>query len=155
MENIRTNVMQQQQQQRKVNNNCLCCLWFLPCLLLFPPVTPPLPPPSPPPRALSSGCLNETTGYRYDGPRKMRVVLGNMHGNNSQVEVDTSLLHRMLRGSLDSQEEPCLVNRNPRWNAKVGVAESSGCQRFFRYYNHWCFFFLYTQPSLFLMGSDI
>lgn len=56
---------------------------------------------------------------RYDGPRKMRVVLGNMHGNNSQVEVDTSLLHRMLRGSLDSLEEPCLVNRNPRWNAKV------------------------------------
>lgn len=25
----------------------------------------------------------------------------------------------MLRGSLDQLEEPCLVNRNPRWNAKV------------------------------------
>lgn len=56
---------------------------------------------------------------RYDGPRKMRVVLANMHGNNNEVEAETSLLHRMLRGSLDPVEEPCLVNRNPRWNAKV------------------------------------
>ena len=49
----------------------------------------------------------------------MRVVLGNVHGNNADVENDTSLLHRMLRGNLDQLEEPCLVNRNPRWNAKV------------------------------------
>ncbi|CAM9632006.1 unnamed protein product [Ectocarpus sp. 6 AP-2014] len=56
---------------------------------------------------------------RYEGPRKMRVVLGNMHGNNADVEAESSLLHRMLRGSLDSLEEPCLINRNPRWNAKV------------------------------------
>lgn len=58
---------------------------------------------------------------RYDGPRKMRVVLGNMHGNNADVEAETSLLHRMLRGSLDAIEEPVLVNRNPRWNAKVSI----------------------------------
>lgn len=51
----------------------------------------------------------------------MRVVLGNMHGNNADVEAESSLLHRMLRGSLDSLEEPCLVNRNPRWNAKARV----------------------------------
>ncbi|CAM9187182.1 unnamed protein product [Scytosiphon promiscuus] len=56
---------------------------------------------------------------RYEGPRKMRVVLGNMHGNNADKKTDSSLLHRMLRGNLDSLEEPCLVNRNPRWNAKV------------------------------------
>jgi len=56
---------------------------------------------------------------RYEGPRKMRVVLGNVHGNNADVETESSLLHRMLRGTLDSLEEPCLVNRNPRWNAKV------------------------------------
>eukprot|EP00752_Nemacystus_decipiens_P018668 g16737.t1 len=56
---------------------------------------------------------------RYEGPRKMRVVLGNVHGNNADKEAESSLLHRMLRGSLDSLEEPCLVNRNPRWNAKV------------------------------------
>ncbi|CAN0481486.1 unnamed protein product [Hapterophycus canaliculatus] len=49
----------------------------------------------------------------------MRVVLGNMHGNNADRKTDSSLLHRMLRGNLDSLEEPCLVNRNPRWNAKV------------------------------------
>ncbi|CAM9950925.1 unnamed protein product, partial [Discosporangium mesarthrocarpum] len=56
---------------------------------------------------------------RYDGPRKMRVALGNTHGNNADRQEDTSLLHRMMRGCLDRLEEPCLVNRNPRWNAKA------------------------------------
>ena len=64
-------------------------------------------------------CVRVFFFVRYEGPRKMRVVLGNMHGNNADVEAESSLLHRMLRGSLDSLEEPCLVNRNPRWNAKV------------------------------------
>lgn len=59
--------------------------------------------------------------WRYDGPRNMRVALAKLDGDHSDVEAETSLLHRMLRGSLDQLEEPCLVNRSPQWKAKVRI----------------------------------
>lgn len=55
------------------------------------------------------------------------MVLGNAHrdsshGVNPHAANKKSLLHRMQRGSLDAIEEPCLVNKNPRWNAQVSAS---------------------------------